>query len=431
MKRINKNRKRLHADQNAVIHFYLLVVLLLFSAGGICADANTQDIAAQSSEMAAEKAVKEPTQRTVDEVAEKAAEKVMEKATEKATEKIAAEVVEKAAKLAREKSEQEAAAKQEIKARRPEEWKGPTKAYFRVFVLDIDAIDDANQNFTANVYIQLRWKDERLAYPDGSVREIHLEEVWNPQLAVANRVGLVSRSLPEVVQVDPDGTVTYRQRYSGMFSQPLRLANFPMDKHAFTIQFASAAYSTDELEFIPDTPKYEGMPTGGSIAEEISLQDWKLLRYEVLALPYQPIREIHAAGFAFRFEAERYVKYYFLQVLLPLSVVVVMSCAGFWLQREQVGVRIGVATSSILTLIAQRFVLASLLPRLPYLTRMDYFTVGSTLLVFLALIGVVSTSYLASTNRDLMAERIDLWARVVFPAAFLLLLGWFLVGLLN
>lgn len=428
MKGISKNRKRPNEGQKAVIHFYLVVVLLLLSASGICADANTQDIVEQASERAAKKAVEEATERAVDEVAEKAAEKVMEKAAEKATEKVTAEVVEKAAQLAVEKSEQEAAAKQEIKARRPEEWRGPTKAYFRVFVLDIDAIDDANQSFSANVYVKLRWKDERLAHPEGSVREIRLAEVWNPQLVVANRVGLVSRSLPEVVQVDWDGTVTYRQRYTGVFSQPLQLANFPMDKHAFTIQFASAAYSTDELEFIPDTPEYEGMPAGGSIAEEISLPDWKLLGYEILALPYQPVRVIHAAGFAFRFEAERYVKYYFLQVLLPLSVVVVMSWAGFWLQREQVGVRIGVATSSILTLIAQRFVLASLLPRLPYMTRLDYFTVGSTLLVFLALIGVVSASYLAATNRDLMAERVDLWARFVFPGAFLLLLGWFLVG---
>ena len=167
MKGISKSRKR-HAGQNTVIHFYLFAVLLLLSASGICADANTQDIVEQASEMAAEKAVEKATGKAVDEAAKKAAEK--------ATEKITAKVVEKAAKLAMEKSEQEAAAKQEIKARRPEEWKGPTKAYFMVFVLDIDAIDDANQNFTANVYIKLRWKDERLAHPDGSVREIHLEE---------------------------------------------------------------------------------------------------------------------------------------------------------------------------------------------------------------------------------------------------------------
>jgi len=91
-------------------------------------------------------------------------------------------------------------------------------------------------------------------------------------------------------------------------------------------------------------------------------------------------------------------------------------------------VRIGIATSSILTLIAHRFVLASLLPRLPYMTRLDYFTVGSTLLVFLALIVVVVTSYLAAINRDPIARQVDLWARGTFPAAFLLLLGWFVFG---
>ena len=72
--------------------------------------------------------------------------------------------------------------------------------------------------------------------------------------------------------------------------------------------------------------------------------------------------------------------------------------------------------------------MASLLPRLPYMTRMDYFTVGSTLLVFLALIGVVATSYLGAINREPIARKLDLWARGMFPATFLLLLVWFLRG---
>jgi len=50
------------------------------------------------------------------------------------------------------------------------------------------------------------------------------------------------------------------------------------------------------------------------------------------------------------------------------------------------------------------------------------------LLVFLALIGVVATSYLGAINREPMAKRLDLWARAMFPAAFLLLLGWFVSG---
>ena len=145
-------------------------------------------------------------------------------------------------------------------------------------------------------------------------------------------------------------------------------------------------------------------------------------------MPYTPIDAIHAAGFAFRFTAERYVTYYIWQVILPLGVVVVMSWAAFWVGRDNVGVRIGVATSSILTLIAQRFVLAHLLPRLPYMTRLDYFTVGSTLLVFIALIMVILTAFLTGRDRDSLAGKLDVAARAAFPAIFLFMLGWFLYG---
>jgi branched-subunit amino acid permease len=62
------------------------------------------------------------------------------------------------------------------------------------------------------------------------------------------------------------------------------------------------------------------------------------------------------------------------------------------------------------------------------MTRMDYFTVGSTLLVFIALITVILTSFLAGKNYDAQARRINLWARIAFPAALLLLIGWFVIG---
>ncbi|MEO6202751.1 MAG: hypothetical protein ABIU05_17050 [Nitrospirales bacterium] len=68
------------------------------------------------------------------------------------------------------------------------------------------------------------------------------------------------------------------------------------------------------------------------------------------------------------------------------------------------------------------------LPRLPYMTRLDYFTVGSTLRVLLALITVIVTGYLAAHRQERYARRIDLLARGAFPGAFLLLLLWFMLG---
>jgi hypothetical protein len=290
-------------------------------------------------------------------------------------------------------------------------------------VVDIDEIDGANQNFTANVYLRLRWQDARLANPAGVARQVSLQEVWNPRVLLANRQGLISKSLPDVVDVHPDGTVFYYQRYTGKLSQILDLSSFPHDTHDFVIHFVAAGYKADEVEFVADNN--QGL-IGGMMAEKLPLPDWKILKTEAVGLPFEVMKIASTPGFAFRFQAKRYFIYYLWQVVLPLAVVVVMSWSGFWIGREHVGVRIGVATSSILTLIAHRFVLANLLPRLPYMTRLDYFTVGCTLLVFLALNAVVATSYCATDVRyERYARKIDVGARGLLPVIFICLLFWF------
>jgi len=391
---------------------------------------DAKKVAEQIAKEAAKKAVEQTTEKAVKEAAEKAAGKAAQQAAEKAAERAAGKAAQKAAETAVakavEKAAEKAAEAAELKARRPDEWRGSTRVYFVVFLVDIDSIDDANQSFSANVFVRLRWQDRRLADSESPSRQVHLDQVWNPRLVLVNQTGLVSKALPDVVQVEPDGTVLYYQRYTGKLSQPLNLSNFPLDSHTFTIQFAAAGYTAEELEFVPEVTK--GV-TGGAMAKDISLPDWKVLKYGTASVPYHPIEAIRTASFTFYFEAERFEAYYLWQVVLPLSVVVLMSWAAFWMGRDDVGVRIGVATSSILTLIAQRFVVSNLLPRLPYMTRLDYFTVGSTLLVSLALILVVVSSYLTKYRKsDVAGRRIDLSARVVFPTAFFLLLVWFMFG---
>jgi|GEM_PF-465870 len=407
-----KSRKPCFVLSVTAVDFAVCASLGVFSVVAIAAEQTTQEAVEKTAERAAEKAAKKAVERVTERAADKAAEKAVEKVAEKAAEKAAAKAEEQA----------------ELKAKRPDEWRGATQVHFLVLVIDVDKIDDAEQNFTANVYVRLRWKDERLISSGAVVHQVPLAEVWNPQVLLVNRVGLVSRSLPETVQVLPDGTVFYRQRYTGKMSQPLRLSEFPLDKHAFTIQFCTAGYSADEVEFVPDTASYDPTVVGGTIASKLSLPDWCVVDYEALPLPYAPTADIHVPGFAFRFEAERYFAYYLWQVVLPLAVVVVMSWAAFWIDTRHVGVRIAVATSSILTLIAHRFVLANLLPRLPYMTRMDYFTVGSTLLVLLALVAVIGTSALDARSLTSRARKVDLLARFVFPVTFLALFGWFLFG---
>lgn len=370
------------------------------------ADNATELLALETIKKSEKTSVNQETQKTVERTAEKVAGKMVAKVAEQAA--------------------ADAATKAELTAKRPNEWMGPTKVNFLVFIIDIDNIDDADQSFSSNVYIRLRWRDERLAHPGSEVRQIPLESVWNPRVLLANQTGLIPKSLPDVVQVDEDGTVIYHQRYTGNLSQRLLLSDFPRDKHSFVVQFAAAGYSDDQVEFIPDSHPSRPDILGGSIADDLSLPDWKILSFEASKLTYKPIEAIHTAGFGMTFEAQRYITYYLWQLVLPLVVVVAMSWAAFWISRSEKGVRLGVATSSVLTLIANRFVFATLLPHLPYMTRMDYLTVGSTLLVLLSLFMIVGSAFLESKGKHHLTMRLDLWARGVFPTTFLILLGWFL-----
>ncbi len=331
-----------------------------------------------------------------------------EKAEDKAVEKAVKKTVEKA----------------EIKAKRPGKWGETTKIHFFVFIIDICNIDDTGQSFTTNIYVRLRWKDERLAH-EGSIRTVPLEETWNPRIIIVNRGGgVIQKSLPEVVEIARDGTVTYYQRYTGPISQPLKLSNFPFDQHDFTIQFIATGYSSDEIEFIPDSTM-AGSPTpGGDIYHELSLPDWNILKYQAKASDYEPIKGKKAAGFAFEFTAKREAIYYVWQIIMPLIFIVMMAWGAFYINPTNVGAQIGIATSSMLTLIAYRFVLGDLIPHLPYMTRLDYFLMGSTILVFLTLVEVIITANLALRQRKKIALKIDHWCRFVFPAVFILWSIW-------
>jgi hypothetical protein len=296
----------------------------------------------------------------------------------------------------------------------------PTEVSFFIFLLDIDAINGAEQNFIANVAVRLQWKDERLKKDTKAMRMIPLEEAWNPRILLANRQTLTRTSLPEVLEVEPDGTVNYRQRYVGPLSQPLRLSQFPFDRHNFKIQFVAVGFDSDELKFIPgESDDYDF--TGGAIAENFSQPDWDIEKYTANSRPYEPIKGVKLAGFDLEFTARRHLLYYVWQVMVPLVFVVAMSWGAFWIDPEHAGAQIGVATSSMLTLIAYRFMLGDLLPRLPYMTRMDYFTLAATALVFLAFVEVITTTILTYKKKGELAKKVDVCARVIFPAIYI---GW-------
>src|SRR6266496_2922072 len=298
---------------------------------------------------------------------------------------------------------------------------GPTQISVGIWVADISNIDSAQQSFTAEIAVVLRWKDPRLAHTGKGIVRYALEQIWHPRVSIVNETNSVSRKMPDSVEVDPDGTVTYRQRYVGAFTQPLRLQSFPFDRQTFRVQLVAVRYQSNEVMFVPDQVWIQdGLKGAGGISPSVTLPDWTIEKWELKPLVYALAPHHQYSSYAFEFTASRNVQYYILKVILPLVLIVIMSWAGFWIDPVNANSQISVAVTSMLTLIAYRFAIDSQLPLLPYMTRLDAFILTSTLLVFFSLIEVVVTIILDTGQKKKQSKRIDRYCRVIFPVIFLL-----------
>jgi hypothetical protein len=302
---------------------------------------------------------------------------------------------------------------------RPASGNGPTQVSIGIWIADITSIDSARQSFTAEIALVLRWKDPRLAHTDNGVVRYPIELVWHPRVSIVNETNAVSRKFPDYVEVEPDGTVNYRQRYTGAFTQSLRLRSFPFDRQTFRLQFVAVRYRPNEVQFVPDQDWIDnGLKQAEGIAPSITLPDWTIENRNTKSLSYALAPGFEYSGYAFEFTASRNVQYYILKVILPLLLIVMMSWSVFWIDPNTSNSQLSIAVTSMLTLIAYRFAVDSQLPRLPYMTQLDAFIFASTLLVFFSLIEVLVTTILDNNQQTERAKKIDRYCRVIFPSIF-------------
>ncbi len=299
----------------------------------------------------------------------------------------------------------------QIAAARPNPEAGPTRVSIGLYVIDISKIDAVEQSMTADFAVRLTWQDPRLASPEAQTRELPMNSVWSPRVTVVNK-RRIWKTWPDTVRVDSAGNVQYNQRFYGTLTARLDLHDFPFDNNTIRIELISAGHSTDEVELVLDEAVTGRTP-------EFSLVDASIGAGEVTTGDfYFAPADINMPKLTYEFDVHRYTAYYLWKIILPLTIIVFMSWLVFWIDPAQFGPQIGLAATAVLTLIAYRFLLGSLIPRVSYLTRLDIFIMGATVLVFLGMVEAVASARIAQTDEK-RARLVDRLSRVVFPCAFL------------
>ena len=303
---------------------------------------------------------------------------------------------------------------------RPDPEGQPTVVRIGIYVVEIDQVDNVEQSFRVDFFVLVSWNDARLGevVHNGGRNRCFFSRlaVWEPRLVLFNRRDLTPQ-LPDVVTVEADGNARWVQRFYGDLRSPLDLRDFPLDSQVLPLTAVSIEYSPDEVRLGFDeasaTRGDDLLIPGWHVDHETHLSDTMETR---TAAPTTPGRRF--ARFHYAYHVSREVSYYIWRVILPLTFIVCMSWAVFWIHPSMAAVQIGLGATSILTLIAFLFSLNNVLPPLSYLTRMDFFLFFSLALVFLAFSEAVATAVLGSSDREKLAVRFDRTARWVFPCLY-------------
>jgi hypothetical protein len=291
---------------------------------------------------------------------------------------------------------------------------GPVKVSVGLHLIDLRAIDDVSRTFQADFIAIATWRDPRLPR---SCR-LPVDSVWTPQLELANAWN-VRTSLAQNVEVGPEGTVRLARRVTGDLTTTLDLREFPFDVHELPIQITAAAddvtFEVTKATHVQDRVDPPGWSIGEIVGRTgssrgVSLQD--------------PRKLASYPNYVYAIQAERVSSSYLRRAVAPLFLIVAMSFSVSWIDRREKGPRFGIASTSMLTIVAFQFSLQRVLPPVAYLTRLDDFVMGCLVLVFLAFVQAIVTSSVVAADTAPGPSRIDRVARWLAPLAFLALTAY-------
>jgi hypothetical protein len=288
-------------------------------------------------------------------------------------------------------------------------------------ILNIAEIDEVAQTFTIDAYLFERWKDPRLAYTpenaDDHLRRYAAGEFWMPRVEMINASSPRERFDTSFL-VSPDGTVNYTERCKAALSAKFQLKRFPFDTQTLSIIIHPFVSAETLMTFSLNDHKTW---LSSELETYSSLAQWKLETVLPRITRWKIFNGAEVPEVRFEIAVERRSNFYVWKVIVPLSLMVVLSWAAFWIEASDLDNQLQVAVTTILTVIAFAFAISATMPRVPYLTYIDAFFLECYVFVFLAIVELMTVHITHRSNRQRdLGLKIRWYSRFMVPLSFLI-----------
>jgi|SRR6478736_3285355 len=306
----------------------------------------------------------------------------------------------------------------------------PRKVELGVYILDVTDVDEPAGQFTAHVLLGTYWQDPDRIF-EGKQPRVFREDLavaeantgWRPMVEF-NRSAAPAELHHALMRVQPNGRVEFERLMTVRLSTSLDLRKLPFDTQYLKIELESFQHLSGAVElFLP--------PQNLRITTRISLPEWEPRE---LTADVQPVyREVYDETYSratVTLALKRHFHFYVWQMVVPLLIVLGMAFAVFFLPPQDLSDRMSVIIASLLTVVALSYSLHSGLPKIAYLTIIDWLFVLAYVFLGLAMAGMVWINIVHGRDeaRALRYDRVLRWA---YPGAYVLVTGIVILRALN
>jgi hypothetical protein len=225
-------------------------------------------------------------------------------------------------------------------------------------------------------------------------------ESWEPRIRFSNLTETKQWKMRSVSE--PDGEVSFKLHFTGVFTEQFELQEFPFDTQCLTMLLTSSRY-VSKLKLVPD-------PERACVIQADNFTQGNIYTLEDMLV--STTGETMASGSSsghckpwLKFSAiiHRRGQYFVWNIYLPLMCIVIMTLTCFTLERSAANDRLGLSLTMVLTAVAFKLQIGSSLPNLAYLTLVDRFALEAFVFIFFvvmenALMGICEPLFGASVT---------------------------------
>ena len=220
--------------------------------------------------------------------------------------------------------------------------------------------------------------------------------------------------------------ITHNKKGNFNFSNSYNLKAFPFDRQILKIKIADLSRSNESLQLIVDNWTVLALQDFKSKGE---ILEWKIVdTYTNYYNEVDPINTVASSGVELVFEIERNFQYYLFKVIFPIILILLVSWSVFWIHPRELESKLTITIVCLLSLIAYNFVIDKDLPKLSYLTILDYIVLLSY--VFATIPNFISIyCFEKQRKRKPIWKIVDRKSRIYGPVIYLTLV--FVIIILN